>query len=476
MSVLCVPSAEQVVGDVHGSEDGRYAAAVDYLFGLINYERVAPSSTISRDFRLDRIRALLEALGSPQERSPAVHIAGTKGKGSTAAMLSAMLVAGGIRTGLFTSPHVHKFEERMTVNGDRPSPEEIVSFTETVRIAADTLSHTTGFGPPTFFEVTTAMAWLFFQSRQAEIVILETGLGGRLDATNVCRPILTIITSISRDHMHLLGETLPEIAAEKSGIIKPGVPVISGVGDAAARRVIARVAVENLAPLVQLGETLHLRNAHERTLFEPASPGMWTGDVETPTRTYARISAPLAGAHQLTNAALAVAALDRLRLQGVSIDDGIWESGLRRVQWPLRIEVLRRQPLVIVDAAHNDSSIQALLETISGIPARRRHLIFGTSRDKDVDAMLQLLSGQFDEVVLTRYVSNPRAHAVDLLADAAQNRDFRGFATRPDPPSAWELVEARAHDDDLICVTGSFFLAAEFRELLHPATGSLASR
>lgn len=467
MSMLCVPPAEQVVGDVHASQDEGYAAAVDYLYGLINYERVTPSATISRDFRLDRMRALLDALGSPQEQLPAVHIAGTKGKGSTAAMLSTMLSAGGFRTGLFTSPHVRRFEERMTINGQQPSPQEIVSLTETVRSASEMLFRTTGFGPATFFEVTTAMAWLFFQCRHVEIVILETGLGGRLDATNVCRPVLTIITSISRDHMHLLGETLPEIAAEKAGIIKPNVPIISGVADAAARAVIAGVAARNSASLIQLGETLHLCNAQERTLSDPRHPGIWTGDVKTPTGMHANVSAPLAGVHQLTNAALAMAALDELEGQGIQIDDGTREAGLSRIQWPLRIEVLGDRPLVIVDAAHNDSSIQALLETIAAIPARRRYLIFGTSRDKDVAAMLQLLAGKFDEVVLTRYVSNPRAMALDLLADAARRNNIERFATRPDPPSAWELVQTHAHDDDLICVTGSFFLAAEFRDLLH---------
>lgn len=466
MPISCVPTAESVVVEDPTPPHDDYAAAVDYLFGLINYERVAPVRSLSREFRLDRMRALLEAIGSPQERLPAVHIAGTKGKGSTAAMLAAMLEEGGLRTGLFTSPHMHQFEERMTVNGEQPSAAEIVSLTRTVRAAAERLVSHSGSRPATFFEVTTAIAWLFFHSRQAELVVLETGLGGRLDATNVCRPLLTMITSISRDHMHLLGDSLPEIAAEKAGIIKPGVPVISGVTDPAARQVIAQAAAQHDAPLVQFGETLQLRNPCPSSAAGDRTPDTWTGDVETPTRTRLGLSAPLAGPHQLKNLALAVAALDQLLEHGIPIDESAVHTGLSRTRCPLRIETVRQRPLVILDSAHNDASIQALLETILAIPARRRCLIFGTSRDKDAAAMLRLLAGKFEHVVLTQYRSNPRALPVEALANVAHENGIEASSLQPDPGSAWESARSFAGEDDLICTTGSFFLASEFRELL----------
>jgi dihydrofolate synthase/folylpolyglutamate synthase len=465
MSISCVPPAEPVVVR-STSPRCDYAAAVDYLFGLINYERVSPARSLSYDFRLDRMRALLRAVGSPHERLPAVHIAGTKGKGSTAAMLAAMLQESGVRTGLFTSPHMQRFEERMTVNGEQPSECEIVSLTRTVRSAAEGLASDSGFRPATFFEVTTAIAWLFFQSRQAELVVLETGLGGRLDATNVCHPLLAIITSISRDHMHLLGESLAEIAAEKAGIIKAGVPVICGVMDPAAREVIARAAAEHDAPLVQFDEALQLGNTGRRSAAVAWGPAGWTGDVKTPTRVHVGLTSPLAGEHQLKNMALAVAALDQLRECGVPIPESAVETGLSRTWCPLRIEVVRRHPLVILDAAHNDASIEALLNTIQAIPARRRRLIFGTSRDKDAAAMLRLVAGKFDDVILTQYQSNPRALDIEVLGELARTNGIAVSTLQPDPASAWESAQALAAEDDLICTTGSFFLAAEFRELL----------
>lgn len=460
----CVRPAELPGADstLSGSD---YAAAVEYLFGLINYERIVPASSLSQSFRLDRVRALLEAVGSPHDGLPAIHIAGTKGKGSTAAMLSAMLQAGGIRTGLFTSPHMHRFEERMTVNGEPPCEREIISLVETVRTAAERLVADGRFRPPTFFEVTTAIAWLYFQGRHAEIAVLETGLGGRLDATNVCRPVVTVITSISRDHMHLLGDTLAEIAGEKAGIIKPGVPVISGVTDPSAQQVIARVAAENAAPLVQLGRTLRVRSARRNRPTGPRGPEHWQGDIETPVRTHNAVLAPLAGVHQLDNVALAVAALDELPGRGVPIDPSA-VRGLARVRWPVRIEVIRHRPLVIVDSAHNDASIDALLSTIRTIPARRRHVIFGTSRDKDAAAMLRLIAGEFEHVLLTQYRSNPRAFEVAALGDVARANGIDGFTQHPTPAAAWELVQTQVHEDDLVCITGSFFLAAECRELL----------
>lgn len=447
-----------------------YDEALACLYGRINYERIPQQDYATSMFKLDRMRALLELCGNPESAVPAVHIAGTKGKGSTAAMTAAILQAAGYCTGLFTSPHVHRFEERMTVNGSGPTPTEFVELFHELR---PVLSRMEDRGPdwsPTFFEVTTALAWRFFARRGAEIVVLEVGLGGRLDATNVCRPLVTVVTSISRDHTHLLGDSLEQIAWEKAGIIKTGVPVVSGVTGEPARGVIAASARDRNSALLQLGDQIHLEelpNAVPSDRFELAGPDIV---VTTPFRRHDAIQSPLAGRHQARNTALAVTAIDALNDAGFRVELSNVQRGLASVDWPLRIEVLRRHPLVIADAAHNDASIAALLETLCGVPARRRILVFGASRDKHVDDMLRLIDGRFDELILTQYVGNPRALSCGDLVARATSAGLSGFRSEASAHAAWRLALSLAGPEDLICITGSLFLAAELRESIRMPT------
>lgn len=459
--------------------DENYREALAFLYGRINYERVSQSDYTASMFKLERMAALLERCGRPHLDVPALHIAGTKGKGSTAVMAASMLQAAGHRVGLFTSPHVHRFEERLTVNGQGPSCEEFVELLAEVRAAIAQLERLDPEWSPTFFEITTALAWLYFVRRRAEIVVLEVGLGGRLDATNLCRPLVTVITSISRDHTHLLGDTLEQIAREKAGIIKPGVPVISGVADDPARGVIAGIAREREAALLELGRDIRLSGLSVDSTAVTGEPMHWSMDVSTPWRVHSAVHAPLPGEHQAHNTALALAAIDALADHGLFLSPTHVAAGLAAVHWPLRIEVLGRRPLVIADAAHNDASIAALLETLRGIEARRRILLFGASRDKHVDDMLRLLCGRFDDVVLTQYSSNPRALSAGDLATRAAAAGLSGCHVRQSARSAWELARSLAAPDDLVCATGSLFLAAEVRELVfgtNPALQPAAAR
>lgn len=444
-----------------------YDRALEFIFGRINYERIPHDSYTVEDFKLRRMQHLLAELGNPQDRVPAVHIAGTKGKGSTAAMLAAMLQASDVRTGLFTSPHLLHYEERMTVNGRPPSPQELVALVERVRPIADAMDRTFPESGPTFFEVTTALAWLYFESQQAEMVVLEVGLGGRLDSTNICRPRCTIITSISRDHMRLLGESLGEIAAEKAGIIKPGVPVVSGVEGQEPAIVIEQVARRVGAPLLRLAEELPLEitEAGAATTELPA----YRVSLTTPSGQARELTAPLPGRHQARNLALAAVAFDLLSNSWRPLRTEAIAEGLRQVRWPLRIQQVAERPRVILDTAHNDASIRALCETVAHLPDQRRVLIFGTSRDKDVRAMLSILDGQFDDVILTRYVKNPRALPLDQLTDVAGEELSGPTWVETDPAAAWRKARALAGPADLICVTGSLFLAAEFQSLLSEA-------
>ena len=244
---------------------------IEFLYGRINYERVQTGSYSTRDFKLDRVRQLLAGLGDPQEAVPAIHIAGTKGKGTTAAMTAGILEAAGFRVGLFTSPHISAFEERMTVGGRMPAREDIVHLANRVAEETHRMDQWPGQMSPTFFEITMAMGWLWFLFQNVDMVVLEVGLGGRLDATNVCRPLVCVITSISRDHTGLLGSTLAEIAAEKAGIIKPGVPVVSGVQNPEASDVIEEVCREQNAPLTVLDRDIHL--VSEPAIFRPHPAG-----------------------------------------------------------------------------------------------------------------------------------------------------------------------------------------------------------
>lgn len=443
-----------------------YEQALEFLYNRINYERVQSSAYSAGDFKLNRMRGLLESLGNPQDRIPAVHIAGTKGKGSTAVMIASILQAAGYRVGLFTSPHISKFEERMTVNGIQPSEAEIVALVNGLLEPVGQLDQELGGMSPTYFEITTAMAWQFFAQQQADIVVLEVGLGGRLDATNVCKPEVCVITSISRDHTHLLGSEVHQIAREKAGIIKTDVPVVSGVVNFPAQEVIAEVCQQRGARLTQLDRDFHYQ--HSRTPDAQAIGGRIT--VQTAQQKFENLPLPLIGEHQAHNAALAVMAVAELTQRDWKIETSAIHLGLEQVQWPARIEVVSQDPLVIVDAAHNWASIAALIQTLDEhFAGKSRIAIFAATRDKDVQGMLRQLLPRFETIILTSSQSNPRSVPVEQLFAMTRTLSDRHVHLARDPRTAWDMARQLSGPNDLICITGSFFIAAEVREILHDA-------
>ncbi len=356
---------------------------------------------------------LLAAMGNPHHGIPIVHVAGTKGKGSTSTMIAAMLTAAGQRTGLFTSPHLERLEERIAVDGQSCSPDELVALVERLRPAVDRMDreaaqHQEECGP-TYFELTTVMALLYFAERRTQAAVLEVGLGGRLDSTNVCLPEVSVITSISFDHMRQLGNTLAAIAYEKAGIVKPGVPVVTGVTQPEPLAVIERVCAERASPLMRLGRDFDF------TYRPPYLVDHYRGfgcldfvDHAAPSGAYQDLQLGMLGRHQAVNAAVALAAINRLRTRGWDIGEQAVRTGLATAQSPARVEVVRRQPTVIVDAAHNEASVAALLQTLEeSFSPRRRMLIFATTLDKSVREMMALLLPRFDQVLLTRYRNNP---------------------------------------------------------------------
>ena len=455
----------------------------EFLLGRENYERWRTMPYDPARMGLERMRRLMAELGSPEETLPVIHVAGTKGKGSTSAMIAAMLSAAGLRTGLFTSPHLLRIEERIQIDG-RPI-DEFDELLQAVRPAVERLDAETPPGEtgPTFFEIITAMAFVHFAQQKVQAAVMEVGLGGRLDSTNVCRPAVSIITSISFDHMRQLGNTLAAIAGEKAGIIRPGVPVVSGVVEAAPREVIGRVCRERGAPLVELHTDFDFRYEPPRHLEQGAASGeQGVGGREQGVLHYRPLRAPcsvlpapcflsLPGRHQAANAAVALAAIEVLRKRkkesGNELPHCKVVGVLADMSWPARVEVVARRPAVVLDAAHNVASVEALIETLQeSFSVARRLLIFGTTQDKDVRGMLAALLGRFDEVFFTRYAQGARAVPAEELQRLAEELTGRRWPAFEDSAAAWAAARQSAGADDLICVTGSFFLAAEMKERL----------
>jgi dihydrofolate synthase / folylpolyglutamate synthase len=469
-----------------------YQQALDFLFGRIDYERAAVVPYGRREFRLDRMRQLLRRLDNPHQAFPIVHIAGTKGKGSTAAMIASVLTAAGYRTGLYSSPHLDRIEERMAIDGRPCSVEELVDLVESVRPAVEALDRGAdrgGAGRPTYFEITTAMALVQFARRRVDAGVVEVGMGGRLDSTNVCHPAVSVITTISFDHMKQLGGTLASIAREKAGIIKPSVPVVSGVLDAEPRDVIAATAAERGARLVQLGEHFDFYYAPPRDVQCTEARGRMDYIPRLPPSApaYCGLELGLLGPHQAANAAVAIAAVAELQTGGWLVPESALREGLSQVRCPARVELVARRPTVIVDAAHNAASIASLLSTLAeSFVSRKRYLIFATTQEKQVREMLAQLLPRFDSVILTRYLNNPRyvpveelyALALDVTAGsngASPKRQGDWLHLCASPAEAWQTFSELASPDDLICVTGSFFLAAEMRRIVQGRSAATAT-
>ena len=449
-----------------------YQQAFDFLSGLVDHER---KPLLARDLSLDPVRRLLNDLGNPQDKLFIVHVAGTKGKGSVASMLEIILRQAGFRTGLYTSPDLGVFEERFRVNGQPIAPSDLCAMVGRIRNVVD--SQVAGdecIQQPSCFDVGTALAFLYFESSGVDVAIIEVGMGGRTDSTNVCTPQLSVITSISLDHTRQLGNTLAAIASEKAGIIKPGRPTVSGVTPDEPRIVIEQTCRERGSRLSQLGIDFSYRYEPGEVSHSTLVPAqVW---ITTSQRTWPVMSLELLGEHQAANAAIAVAAVEQLRELGLSIGDQHVVDAMLKVQCPARIEIMRRRPLVILDCAHNIASVQALLTTLETsapeyMGSRKprtvgRTLIFGSSRDKDLDGMLTILAPHFDHIYLTRYAKSGRGATADELMGIlrASHTDVAATAVE-NAADAWKLAESRADPGDLICITGSIFLAGEVRAL-----------
>lgn len=457
------------------SEENAYQGALSFLYDRINYERMA-SGTATYPFRLKRMKTLLNRLGlerylyrpgQPAE-IPLVHLAGTKGKGSAASLVAAGLTAAGLKTGLYTSPHLSRLEERFRVDGQPCSRHDVIALTDRLREVAAELSEESSVGAPSFFELTTAMALLHFDRRGCDAVVLEVGLGGRLDSTNVCSPTVTGITSIGLDHQNVLGETIEEIAAEKAGIIKEGVPIVCGTERGPARDVIGKVARRHGAPLLQIGRDFS---------YQAIADDDWGSHV-----TYQSLESlqsqsfhlQLDGKHQAQNAAIAMAVIDVLGQQGVAVTRDVAARGFAGVQCAGRLERFRMPGDVIgiVDAAHNDDSIAALCDCLRHRCANRKiSVVFGTSRDKNAEPMLAALAAVADRLVLTQFQGSPRFTPTSSLRSLLPDSMSLPADVIDDPIEACRSALESATPGGAMVVCGSFFLVAETRTWIADRSG-----
>jgi len=446
--------------------------AMRFLFGRIDYERAIAVAYRPGEFKLDRMRQLLGRLENPQQGMPIVHVAGTKGKGSTAAMIAEVLSAAGYRTGVFSSPHLDRIEQRTAVNGRHCPADEFVELIEQLRPAVEAMDRAAAEnGPdeigPTYFELNTALALLHFARSKVDIAVLEVGLGGRLDSTNVCTPCVSVITSISFDHTRQLGNSLASIAREKAGIVKPGVPVVSGVTDNEPREVIRAVCRRRGCRLIEAGVDFAFDYRPPRHLERAPAAGKLDFSLLSAAVCIKDLSLGPLGRHQAANAAVALAVLAELQRQGWRIPEGAVRTGLSKVECAARVEVVSRRPAIVLDSAHNPASVEALLDVLqTSFSAERRVLIFAATQEKDLRGMLDRLLGAFDEVIVTCYLDNPRAVPAGESAAVARRLGDHEVTVCDRPADALSEAKRRAGPADLICITGSFFLAAEIRRRL----------
>jgi len=432
-----------------------YQQAQDYIFGYTDYEKVPmPHALASYDLR--RVTELLARLGNPHLRARSVHIGGTNGKGSTAAMIASVLTASGYVTGLYTSPHLNTIRERFTIDRALITEEEFAAIATRLKPEVEEVNRRATYGELTTFELLTALAFTHFSHKKVDFQVLEVGMGGKFDATNVIEPEVCVITSVSLDHTAVLGNSLTEIATEKAGIIKPNsVVVLSPQADDVVQ-VIEDACLKQGARRVIVGRDITWRslgfNGKQQSLGVNGKLGSY------------RLSIPLLGHHQLENAATAVAALEVLRERGFSISENSIVDGLAQMGWPGRLQVLSCSPLLVVDGAHNPDAARKLrLSLTDYFDFKRAILVMGASLDKDVAGVVSELAPLFDSVIVTQS-RHPRAMKATELKAVFEKHGVE-VELAGNVSEAISLAVGMAGAQDLICVTGSLFVVAEVIEL-----------
>jgi dihydrofolate synthase/folylpolyglutamate synthase len=418
-----------------------YNQSLDYLYSFVDYSLKHSSELAKADFNLDRMFALMESLGNPQQKYPIIHVAGTKGKGSTSALCASALQAAGYKVGLYTSPHLEDYVERIRINGEPITHEQMTELVEEIK------PHVAKIEMLTTFEITTALGFMAFGKYGVNAAVFEVGLGGRLDATNIVTPKVSVITSLSYDHTAVLGNTLTLIAGEKAGIIKDGVPVVSSPQKDESLQVLERIAKERNAPLTLVGRDVKYE------FVESSLTGQTFTIHDLP------FTIPLLGTYQLDNAATAYAAL---KASGIKITDEQIQTGFAETQWRARFEIAQAEhPTVIFDSAHNQDSFAKLRETLDAhFPGKKVYLILGASEDKNLSGMFTEMKPKIQKLIVTR-ANHPRALEVEQISALANQLGIESESAQPVESAFKRAVELALNDGCIVLSAGSMFVTAE---------------
>lgn len=428
----------------------QYNKALDYLYSFVDYSLKHSSEIARADFNLDRMFALMEELGNPQNKYPIIHVAGTKGKGSVCALCASALQAAGYTVGLYTSPHLLDFTERIRINGEPISHEQLVELVEEIKPAVARIPKLTT------FEITTALGFLACAKNDVNAAVIEVGLGGRLDATNIVTPKVSVITSLSYDHMAVLGDTLAKIAGEKAGIIKEGVPVVSAPQKEEALQVLERVVKQRNCELTLVG--LDIKFERFESSLDGQSFRLSSFFFPTDLPHTLDLTIPLLGSNQIENAATSYAAL---QASGLKISDEAIQKGFAEVKWPARFEVVRRDPPVILDSAHNQDSFARLRETLDEhFPDKEVYLIFGASEDKNIPGMFAEMESKIKRLIVTR-ADHPRALEPEKIVELANQAGLESEAVSPVASAFARALELSEKDGSIVLSAGSMFVTAE---------------
>jgi dihydrofolate synthase/folylpolyglutamate synthase len=453
-----------------------YPEALNYLYSFVDYTLERSYRYTPDRFNLDRVRVLLRAVGDPHRSFRSIHVAGTKGKGSVSSLCASALRAAGYRVGLYTSPHLIRLTERIQVDGEEIGEATMAALLEELK---PDVARIPGI---TMFEILTGLAFLHFARQKVDFAAVEVGLGGRLDATNVVEPRVAVITSLSYDHMHVLGNSLSDIAREKAGIIKRGIPLVLAPQQHEAERVVEEVARERGVPIIRVGrDWLYAPGGHD---LDRQSVFIWPASEQAHMDTFVatagseewappRYEIPLLGYHQVINSAVAYAALDVVRRSGVRLEEEAIQEGFRTVSWPGRFQVLSRSPVVIIDSAHNrDSALRLRIALDDYFPGQPVSLVFGAMGDKDISGMLAELLPRVSRLILTR-PDHPRAATLEELAALAHGYRWRVEKIQP-VADALRFALAHSRPGEVVVAAGSLSVAGEvlaawdsMRALLH---------
>ena len=442
--------------------DQSYQESLDFIYSFVDFSMKRHVDDSHHFFKLDRMRKFAELLDNPQDNYLSIHVTGTKGKGSVASLCASALQAAGYKVGLYTSPHLQEFTERIQINGMEIDKAELVALLNRLRPLTQQVPEITT------FELTTALGFLYFAEQQVDIAVIEVGLGGRLDATNIINPLVSVITPVSYDHRAVLGDTLTEIAYEKGGIIKPGKPVVLSPQQPEAEKELLRIAAEREAPITQVEKAYtYTEVAHNLDGQEMIITRRLTNNANAPLSLAAeplRLHLPLLGVHQVQNAATAFAALDIIAQNGIMLTPQAVAQGFAEVIWPARFEILRKEPPLVIDSAHNGDSMRRLRQTLDEyFPGRAFILIFGASADKELDDMFREILPRVESVIPTQSV-HPRAADPQGLAQRIAPYNVPVQAINPAEAALSKALELAGSEKGII-VAGSIFIAAAIRSI-----------